>query len=277
MENTDHKNEEDAGGEKLEAKPTLAWWQEWGIIISSLVLFLIAPLCCIILANIHRNRAWAEKVRMIGYVVLIPHLLILAIYLCTLSNVYDLLFILGLILLVLPVIYLILGFIVPSIEIKSAFFKVGAFTLIIYIIAAIIIPQFLNNGGGAWENRCKLTLRALGTAQQTFLDGNPDKSYGTWEELIEAYCIPEGYNRTNMIDNYSIVVFIVHKSTLDENGNSNLDSSFSIVAIPRSQRNRLRTFAIGHDQTPRVWVGKSEDWTTENVSLHNIELWEPLR
>lgn len=276
MENTDHKNEGKVFHDNYYVGSALSLWQEWGIILLTLVLFLIAPLCCIILGHIHRNRAWAENVRMIGYVVLVLHIMIVVIILCDLFDLYEFITIPLVILLILPVLYIIWGFLSDNIELKSAFFKVGSVTLILSI-AAFIIPQILGARRTAWANRCKLTLRTLGSSQVKFKDENPENNYGTWEEMYEDDYIQEGYNRRNMIDNYSIAVFSVQKSTLDEKGNSNLDSSFTIAAIPRIKRKDLRTFALGDDQTPCVWVGKSEEWTTENVTLHNIDLWEPLR
>ena len=154
---------------------------------------------------------------------------------------------------------------------------------IIAIIAAIAIPQLLNARRSAWENRCKLTLRALGSSQLAYMDGNLDKDYGSWVAMTNDDYIQEGYNRTNMIDNYSIIVFQVVASEL-MSGVSASDSTFTIIAVPRSQKNRLRTFGIGDDQTPRVWVGQREDFegclsdpANPSFTLHEILQWEPLR
>ena len=152
---------------------------------------------------------------------------------------------------------------------------------IIAIIAAIAIPQLLNARRSAWENRCKLTLRALGSSELAYADGNLDKIYGTWPAMIDNDYIQDGYSRSNMIDNYSIILFQVGAPTY-EGDFSAADSSFTIVAVPRSQKNKLRTFAIGDDQTPRVWVGDPADYVAimappQTVSLSNVENWEPLR
>ena len=148
---------------------------------------------------------------------------------------------------------------------------------IIAIIAAIAIPQLLNARRSAWENRCKLTLRALGSSQLAYMDGNIDKNYGSWQAMTDADYIQEGYTRSNIIDNYSVHIFNVVRS-LEIGGVSASDSSFTIVATPRSDRNKLRTFALGEDQTPRVWVGDDSLWDdTTMIQLNNIEYWEPLR
>jgi len=152
---------------------------------------------------------------------------------------------------------------------------------IIAIIAAIAIPQLLNARRSAWENRCKLTLRALGSTQLAYQDQNLDKNYGTWVALqdVANNYIQQGYSRANIIDNYSIALFQVTTSLMS-GGYSAADSSFTIVALPRSQRNRLRTFALGDDQTPRVWVGSTDliaEINANTVSLQTITEWEPLR
>lgn len=278
MENTDHKNEAEPNDEELEVKPALAWWQELGIIISSLVLFLIGPLCCVIIANKHRNRAWSEKVEMIGEVVFVPHLLVVIYILCGFLQLHILWMISTVAIIILPVAYFVCGLLSRRTELKPVLFKVGSVTSIFYILIFIfILPYLLGRDLPPRDNRYKSMLCTLGSAMLAFKNENPDKNYGTWEEMTKANYIQEGYSRTNMIDNYSIAVFNVQKSTLDKNGNSNFDSTFTIVAFPRRQRNRLRTFALGDDQTPRLWVGKFIECSTENVSLHNIEMWKPLR
>jgi len=149
---------------------------------------------------------------------------------------------------------------------------------IIAIIAAIAIPQLLNARRSAWENRCKLTIRALGSTQLAYQDQNLNHDYGTWAALTDirnAY-IQQGYTRSNIIDNYSIVVFNVRQSS-SLGGMTANDSAFTIVAVPRSTRNKLRTFALGDDQTPRVWVGPAADFTLGMNSLNNINYYEPLR
>jgi prepilin-type N-terminal cleavage/methylation domain-containing protein len=154
---------------------------------------------------------------------------------------------------------------------------------IIAIIAAIAIPQLLNARRSAWENRAKLTLRALGSSQLAYSDQNLNKDYGSWLAMQNAEYIQQGYSRTNVIDNYSIVMFRVQTSAKDPN-NPNYtasDSTFTIVAVPRSQKNKLRTFALGDDQTPRVYVGTPADFATaianDQITLNVLTNWEPLR
>ncbi|MEO7994095.1 MAG: prepilin-type N-terminal cleavage/methylation domain-containing protein [bacterium] len=151
---------------------------------------------------------------------------------------------------------------------------------IIAIIAAIAIPQLLNARRSAWENRCKLTLRALGSSQLAYQDGNLDKTYGSWDNLIATDYVQNGYTRTNMIDNYSMAVFYAARPTLINNQTAS-DSTFTIIAIPRSQKNRLRTFAICDDQTPRVAtdysMGLIANAGNATPTGDSPCSWEPLR
>ncbi|HYE78382.1 MAG TPA: prepilin-type N-terminal cleavage/methylation domain-containing protein [bacterium] len=157
---------------------------------------------------------------------------------------------------------------------------------IIAIIAAIAIPQLLNARRSAWENRAKITLRALGSSQLAYQDSNLNKDYGTFQNMLDSDYIQKGYTRGNMIDNYSIAVFYRSSSTR-VGPYSGADSTFTIVAVPRSQKNRLRTFAICDDQTVRVATdgatqvvpanGDTAMPTIPNPATDNPCDWEPLR
>jgi len=158
---------------------------------------------------------------------------------------------------------------------------------IIAIIAAIAIPQLLNARRSAWENRAKLTLRALGSSQLAYCDQNLNKDYGSWGAMMDAEYIQQGYSRTNVIDNYSIAMFMVVTSVPDPNNPryTASDSSFTIVCVPRSQKNKLRTFGLNDDQTPRVYIREDDPDGSQlgtqldagEVALNVIEQWEPLR
>jgi len=166
---------------------------------------------------------------------------------------------------------------------------------IIAIIAAIAIPQLLNARRSAWENRCKLTLRALGSSQLAYQDQNLNKDYGNWNAMVGTDYVQKGYSRTNMIDNYSLAVFYASPSSIVNNAPAS-DSSFTLVAVPRNNRNKLRTFAICDDQTVRVaTVGFSPGCPTGDCDQVPVQsagngsgatitatasipcLWEPLR
>jgi len=42
---------------------------------------------------------------------------------------------------------------------------------------------------------------------------------------------------------------------MNEKGEYNYDSKFTIIAVPRNPKKYLRTFAINDLQTPLVWIG----------------------
>ncbi len=147
---------------------------------------------------------------------------------------------------------------------------------IIGIIVAIAIPQLLNARRSAWENRCKLTLRSIGSAQLTYIDTTQENTYGTFQALLDTNSMPAGYTRTNLIDNYSLIVFDVDPPTMSFRGCPAYDSTFTIIAIPRSQKNRLRTFGFNTRQTPYVYVGSKEDFPRA-YGMRNMIHWEPLR
>lgn len=134
----------------------------------------------------------------------------------------------------------------------------------------------LESQSAASENRCKLTLRALGSTQLAFADTNKGE-YGTFDELMKADFIQKGYDELNVIDNYKIVVFNVQKSVKDKDGKITTPADFLIVAVPRDSENEfgLRTFAIGTDQTPRVWIGDSKDFDITKIDMNNPSQWEP--
>jgi hypothetical protein len=144
-----------------------------------------------------------------------------------------------------------------------------------FCTCAVPVPSLVNAPRAAFENRSKLMLRALGAAQTTFAESNIG-NYGTWQELIDQDFIEDGYTRDNIIEEYIITTFMVDNPSESERALGE-SSSFTITAKPKRTRNKLRTFGFGDDQIPYLFVGSAEDWSTENVSLHNIELWEPLR
>ena len=154
--------------------------------------------------------------------------------------------------------------------VKSNFGWIG-FTLLWFLVIGFCIaveaPCLLNARQSAYENRCKLTLRALSTAEKAWFDKKG--SYGTYEELLkENYITPE-WLRDSLNDNYSFIIFDVNKNKKAP--------SFTIIAIPRTRQNRLRTFAICEDENPRVWIGQIEKWEKYKTSLHEIKYWESLR
>ena len=155
----------------------------------------------------------------------------------------------------------------------------GAITILWFcfsMCAALAIPNVLNAPRSAWENRCRLTLRALGSSELSYEEMN-NNNYATFENLVENGYIAKGYHRENLIEKYQIVYFNTKPNKINKRGKIVRFSSFTIIAVPKYRRNRHRTFALSDDQTPRVWVGDAIKWEKEKASLHDINFWEPLR
>ena len=129
---------------------------------------------------------------------------------------------------------------------------------------------------GFLDTSCVLTLRALGSSQLAFWDENPEKNYGTWDELVESGYIREGWTRETMIDDYTIAVFEVTPSQKDEAGNIIKESTFRFVAVP-SDLNSYRIYAIDESQTPKVWIGNESEWDINKLDLSDEDLWMSMR
>ena len=167
-------------------------------------------------------------------------------------------------------------YIIIRLRIKKHLTVIGFLATFIMLIAIlcfiVIIPSILCTRRSAWENRCKLTLRALGATQLAYKENYARRDYVAWHDFPES-----GYTKENLIDKYKIIIYDTKPSTLNEKGESNNDSTFTIVAIPRKQRKELRTFAINDDQFPLVWIGEESEWEKGKESLRDKSLWQPLR
>jgi hypothetical protein len=131
------------------------------------------------------------------------------------------------------------------------------------------------------ENRCKLTLRALGSCQLAYADQNRNKDFGTWRSLQKSEYIEKGYTRATIIEGYSISAFRACVSSRVD-GKSQGDSRFDIVAVPNQPNvHGLRTFGICEEQTPLVWIGRDSWWRYPvNFPRHPIRensLWARMR
>ncbi|MEO7994093.1 MAG: hypothetical protein ABI743_06810 [bacterium] len=102
-----------------------------------------------------------------------------------------------------------------------------------------------------WEQAAVLQLRALGSVQMAYQGTNRMREYGSYDNLFNNQLLPRGVTRTNLIENYSLAVFFAQQPNVINNYSAH-DARFTITAIPRSQKNRLRTFAICDDQTVRA-------------------------
>jgi len=167
-------------------------------------------------------------------------------------------------------------YIIIRLRIKKHLTVIGFLATFIMLIAIlcfiVIIPSLLCARRSAWENRCKLTLRALGATQLAYKENYARRDYLAWHDFPES-----GYTKENLIDKYKIIIYDTKPSTLNAKGESNNDSTFTIVAIPRYQEKDLRTFAINDYQSPLAWIGEGIKWEKGKESLRDRNLWQQLR
>jgi hypothetical protein len=121
-----------------------------------------------------------------------------------------------------------------------------------------------------------LTLRALGSSELAYQDQNPDKNFGTWDEMMENEYIQQGYTRETIIDGYNLVVFEATPSVKNEIGEIVKESTFKIVAVPLDTSSGLEIYAIDESQQPKVWIGDGSQWDIRNIDLNNQDLWVPV-
>ena len=155
---------------------------------------------------------------------------------------------------------------------------------VVYLMAICIAGEsgFLKPGEIRMaENHCKFFLRTLGTSQQAYMELNLHGNYGTWWSLQQTGYVEEGYDRSNYIENYSISVFNVCTSSWRGMHRAH-DSTFTIVAVPTKYKHQLRTFAIGNDQTPVVWIGNDSEFGANyypptTPGLKDYRYWDAMR
>ena len=206
-----------------------------------------------------------------------------------------------------PVILNLIDYLTRHITFKSFVIFSILWILLAFSLIAILLPGLLGSRRSAWENQCKLVLRSLGSTQLAWADEH-DGNYASWEQLISPnnLYIQEGYTKENLIGSYSIIAFDT-KPWVKKPDGSISESTFTIVAVPHYYKKiyfdlgffrafeggdksqigieygskymprYLRTFALGEDQTPRVWIGDSPGFDLDSISLHDEKLWEPLR
>lgn len=118
-----------------------------------------------------------------------------------------------------------------------------------------------------------LTLRALGSSELAFQDENPEKNFGTWDQMWESEYIQQGYTTENIIDDYKIVVFEITPSEKNEAGEIIKEATFKIVAVPLDPSSGLEIYAIDESQIPKVWIGDDSQWDINNIDLKNQDQW----
>ena len=146
--------------------------------------------------------------------------------------------------------------------------------VVVHIILFSALPHLVGMKRHTLDIRTLTSLRTLAKVQHDYAQKNNNK-FGTWKDLQDQEFITQGYTRLNIIDNYSLAVFRVNNPSPESD--QSYEPSFQIVSIPRSQKNKLMTFAICEDQHPRLWIGDESSFNLESLDLKNDDLWKPLR
>lgn len=247
---------------------------------------LAIPVYLLILSASSKKQQGINIYRVMGLLLLIPCLAVLmfALSFCNLNwSAPPIAMVIPLLLIpIYPFVLFVSALFIKDRQVKRIAAMIAIFSFLYLLFIACFLPSVLNSPRAAFEFRCKLTLRSLGTAQFAFADDpdNPLDNYGTWDELVTAEYIQSGYTKENIIDFYTVELFDAKPAVLDEFGDIIERSSFTIVAIPMhdpAQRYGLRTFAISDDQITRVWIGESSSFDLNAISISNQKMWEPLR
>jgi len=145
-------------------------------------------------------------------------------------------------------------------------FVVVALVLFIYIgITSLLGPR-----RAAWMSRAKRTLRSMSCAQLNYQETNENGKYGSFQDLVRAGEIREGYTLGNMIENYSMTWEVNFSTAASEEFPTSTVSTFQIIAYPRDTRpGYLFTFAITEDQIVRVYSPDDKDFS-------DIRTWDPI-
>ena len=154
---------------------------------------------------------------------------------------------------------------------------------IIAIIAAIAIPQLLNAKRSAWESRAKTTLRAYGETQLAYQNTNNDHHWGSWQALKDTEYLAKGFNRANIIENYSVWTNTYNPSDMTSTsglgGTGVGDNTFTVVAFPRTTKpaGYLATFIIREDEVLRVYRPNTDAVEWGAGGDFGGMTWEPIR
>lgn len=127
------------------------------------------------------------------------------------------------------------------------------------------------------ENECIYWLIIMGAAQHRYKEESSKNIFTTFETLQRERFLPPDLTKEHLIENYSISVFKISPTEMGCNEQPEIDSTFTIVAVPDTNVLGLRRFAIGTDQKLMFWKGNMLQWSKDDINLSDERLWEPLR
>jgi len=101
------------------------------------------------------------------------------------------------------------------------------------------------------------TLRTLGSSQLAFQGWQADRTYGTFQNLVDAEVVASGYTLETMCESYRLVWLLNRDRT-----------RFAIVALPTAYTDILQTYMI--DTSQIVWILTPSDSTWGSQAWNDI-------
>ena len=163
-------------------------------------------------------------------------------------------------------------------NIQEGLLIISVISVCMAFISVACLPSMQRHRASAWESRAKATLRAFGETQLAYQHTNADKHYGSWYALVNDGWIGEGYDRGNIIEQYSLWTSVYNPFMVSNHWKEY--STFTAVAFPRttSPPGYLSTFAIREDQVLRAYRPYTHGvnaWAESGD--YGALTWEPIR
>jgi internalin A len=124
------------------------------------------------------------------------------------------------------------------------------------------------------DSECTMMLKILAISQNLYRDNNPDRNFGTLDELFNTRFLKKKISPEAFTADYRLVKFQVTLSEKNANGEITKEASFMIVAEPKVPSRELKIFAIDESQKLRTWIGDDSEWDIDNIILNNPKQWE---
>jgi len=143
--------------------------------------------------------------------------------------------------------------------------------LLWFIIAGLLFLHVMQSLFGAarytWDKNCQEKLIELVATENKYQIQN--SKFSSFDDLVKDGYI-NNLSADNYIDNYKIVYFKASEKEL-KSGN---DIPFIIIALPRSEKNKLRTFSINQNSELKIWNGNKIEWNDLSNEFDNTKLWK---
>lgn len=123
------------------------------------------------------------------------------------------------------------------------------------------------------EQHCVNSLASFIECSTELKDKRNDKTYGTWNDITDAYMASKEHKLNDYVPRYKVVLFNVKPATM-KGGKVIRESTITILVVPKEKSDNLRTFAITQDMEVLEWIGDYELKDYSSLSLDNSKLWK---